>query len=147
MGRSEMLSFQTSETYELLKREGEDRARHLMNVGVGVGVRAVLREGGREESWTKRRYFFQSLPPSLSRITYLSSAPSALLVRCQEGGYRWRLCGAEREHDHDPASCPLLFSRSHFLLVAENSAVPLAYLSKEQCPAQLRGQWDRSERS
>lgn len=104
-------------------------------------------EGGRqEEAGQSAGILFPSLPPSLSLIacSFLFSSPLRHWSDARRVEATGSLCGGEQGNDRDPASCPLLLSRSHFLPVAENSPAPLAYLSKEQCPAQLRGQWDMS---
>lgn len=96
----------------------------------------------------RRGISLPSLPPTLSQIAYSFVFSSCLHCwsDARSVDTAGRLYGRVRGNDHDRASSPLLFSHSHFLPMAENSSVPLAYLSEERCPAQLRGQWDRSER-
>lgn len=78
----------------------------------------------------------------------LSSVPLCTVDQMPEGWLLRAGCVQERVgmYVRDLASCPLLLSHSRFLSVAENSPVPLTYLSKERCPAQLRGQANRSEK-
>lgn len=84
MGLSEIPSLQTSERCELLKRGGEERARHLMNVWEGKEEKCLERVAERKAG-QRGGISFPSLPPSVSQITYLSSAPVCTVGKMPEG--------------------------------------------------------------
>lgn len=146
MGISEIPTFQTSERCELITKKKRWRESKAFDECVGGEGERSLERIVEKKAGQRGGISFPSLPPPCPTSHICLPLLSVLLVRCQKGGYAGKFCVAGRGNDHDLGSCPLLLSPSYFLPVAENSPVPRTYLSTEQRPAQLRGQWDRSER-